>query len=235
MPQRDGDDVMALSASAYVVLPPGELAEDPSQQSGERRDSPEAPAPAMVSIPNAGNNSLISPLRISSPSSFSDCQDGSVALKAAAYMTAVRPCSLLQAEAREDAVVFFLQHQAGHGLVRLSGPECRARTAVRIARKGNPIRFPIAKTNTVRENWSETYDWLLAPDLDTYYAVVVSDAQLARRIANHMDELPVRCSVAIRPGFDGDELRDWLAEFAMITARSANSVDWRALRVNDVL
>ncbi|MGI9238263.1 MAG: hypothetical protein ACR2QZ_12755, partial [Woeseiaceae bacterium] len=134
-----------------------------------------------------------------------------------------------------DSIVFFLQHQANHGLVRLSDRECRDRTTVRIARKGESIRFPIAKTTTVGRNWSETHDWLLEPDLDTYYVVVVSDAQFARRIANHLDALPLRCSTPIRPGYEGVELREWLADFAMITARSSGSVDWRALRVNDVL
>jgi hypothetical protein len=97
------------------------------------------------------------------------------------------------------------------------------------------LSFPIVKTNTAKQNWSETYDWLLEPDLDTYYAVVVTDARLARRVANHMDDLPLRCSAAIRPGLEDEELREWLSDFAMITARASKHVDWRAVRVKDVL
>ena len=238
-PRSEEDDVTALSASAYIVLPetmPERLAETkPAPRPVERHESAPPELPAVVSIPNAGKNPLISPLQLASPSSLSDCQDGSIAIREATYMSGVRPCTLLQTRAQADAIVFFLQHQANHGMVRLSGRECRARTSVRIARKGQSIRFPIAKTSTTRQNWSETHDWSLEPDLDTYYAVVISDAQLARRIANHMDELPLRCSASIRPGFEGDQLREWLADFAMITARSAQSVDWRALAVNDVL
>lgn len=233
-PQNEDDDVTALSASAYIVLPETSLAKVAPQPSKAKESIP-APSPSMVSIPNAGKSPMISPLRLASPGSFSDCQDGSVVIREASYMSGMRPCSLLQTEAQTDAIVFFLQHQANHGLVRLSGPACRSRTAVRIARKGDSIRFPIAKTSTASRDWSETHDWSLEPDLDTYYAVVISNAEVARRIANHLDELPLRCSASIRPGFEGDELREWLADFAMITARSSQDVDWRALRVKNVL
>ena len=97
------------------------------------------------------------------------------------------------------------------------------------------MSFPIASTTTSSRNWRETYEWQIAPELDTYYAVVVTDAGVARRIANHIDDLPMRCSKAVRPGLEDDALRAWLADFAMLTARSAEHVDWRALQVKDVL
>jgi hypothetical protein len=238
-PLSEDDGVSALSASAYIVLPETALAQTSpvpaARPSDLQNESLPAMAPAHVSIPNAGKSPLISPLRLAAPASFSDCQDGSIVLRDAGYMSGVRPCSLLLAEAQADSIVFFLQHQANHGLVRLSGTECRTRTTARIVRKGESLRFPIAKTSTGRQNWNETHDWMLEPALDTYYAVVISDARIARRVANHMDELPLRCSASIRPGFEGDELQGWLADFAMITARSANNVDWRGLRVKDIL
>lgn len=234
-PQSANDDVAALSASAYIVLPQAtSVSRAPRPQSESTGSSAPSPPP-LVSIPNAGTNPLISPLRLTPPASFSECRNGSVAIREASYMAGIRPCSLLKTEARADSIVFFLQHQSNHGLVRLSGPECRARTAARIAKKGESIRFPIAKTNTAGQDWSEIHDWLLHPEFDTYYALVTSDAQLARRIANHIDELPLRCSSSVRPGFKDNVLREWLSDLAMITARSASDVDWRAVRVNDVL
>ncbi|MGB5257155.1 MAG: hypothetical protein WBN07_03965 [Woeseiaceae bacterium] len=234
-PQGTGDDVAALSASAYVVLPEATPTSERPPPLLAGSDSAAAVVPALVSIPNAGSNPLISPLRLAPPASFSECRDGSVAIREASYMSGIRPCSLLKTEARADSIVFFLQHQSSHGLVRLAGPECRDRTTVRVARKGESIRFPITKTSTASQDWSEVDDWLLEPGLDTYYAVVTSDARLARRLANHIDELPLRCSTSIRPGFKDGELREWLSDFAMITARAADNVDWRAVRVNDVL
>jgi len=131
--------------------------------------------------------------------------------------------------------VFFLEHQANHGLVRLADTECRNRTSARIARSGQALRFPIARTTTSSRNWSETFEWDLAPDLDTYYAVVVTDAKVARRIANHMDKLPMRCSEALRPGLEDGDLRRWLNGFAMLTADASEHIDWRAIEVRNVL
>lgn len=142
---------------------------------------------------------------------------------------------MLQTEARVDSIVFFLEHQANHGLVRLSDSDCRDRTAARVARSGEPLRFPIARTTTSSRDWSETYEWDLAPDLDTYYAVVVTDATVARRMANHMDRLPMRCTDALRPGLEDNELQAWLNDFAMLTAHAAQHVDWRAIEVRNVL
>ena len=52
---------------------------------------------------------------------------------------------MLQTEARVDSIVFFLEHQANHGLVRLADADCRDRTSARIARSGEALRFPIAR------------------------------------------------------------------------------------------
>lgn len=234
-PQSEDDDVTALSASAYIVLPDAQFVAKSNPKPDKTTVQSVAVTPAVVSIPNAGKNALISPLQLISPNSLADCRGGGVAIREASYMSGVRPCSLLQTKAQADSIVFFLEHQANHGLVRLAGPECRDRTRARIARSGESLSFPIAKTTTARQNWSETYDWLLDPDLDTYYAVVVTDAELARRVANHMDGLPLRCSASIRPGLEDEELREWLSDFAMITARSSRFVDWRAVKVKDVL
>jgi hypothetical protein len=131
--------------------------------------------------------------------------------------------------------VFFLQHQANHGLVRLADAECRKRTAARIVRSGEAVRFPIARTNSRSRDLAEALEWELAPDLDRYYAVVATDARVARKIANHMDRLPVRCTDSLRPGFEDKQLQDWLEELASVTAAHARQVDWRAIEVRNVL
>lgn len=222
-PSRETEEIAALSASAYVVLP--ESMERPARRSASPAVVARAEAkpviPPPISIPNAGNDSLISTLQITAPLSRSDC--------------GMHSCSILQTQARVDSIVFFLEHQANHGLVRLADAECRNRTSARIARSGQALRFPIARTTTSSRNWSETFEWDLAPDLDTYYAVVVTDAKVARRIANHMDKLPMRCSEALRPGLEDGDLRSWLNGFAMLTADAAEHIDWRAIEVRNVL
>lgn len=222
-PSRDTEEIAALSASAYIVLPA--RASTPARSKTEPPvvavSETRAPAPPPVSIPNAGKDSLLSPLTITAPRTVRDCGIGA--------------CSLLQTRASVDSIVFFLEHQANHGLVRLADAECRNRTSARIAKSGEAVRFPIARTTTKSRNWAETYDWDLAPDLDTYYAVVVTDAKLARRIANHMDKLPMRCSEALRPGLVDQSLQEWLNDFAMLTARGSDQIDWRAIEVRNVL
>lgn len=174
--------------------------------------------PASISIPNAGKDALISPLRIDSPTSITECRV---------------PCSLLSTSARVDSLVFFLHYQVDQGLLRLSGHGCRQRTQVTIARRGEVLRFAIARVTAERRNSSETYEWLFEPELNTYYAVAVTDAQVARRIANHMDNLPLRCLSSTQPGLQGNTLREWLSDFAIIAARSSQFLDWRAIRVHE--
>ena len=218
-PSHDTEEIAALSASAYIVLPGS--SEPPVRPPVVTTAATERRAPPPVSIPNSGKDALIGPLKITAPRTRSDCGMG--------------VCSMLQTEARVDSIVFFLEHQANHGLVRLSDSDCRDRTAARVARSGEPLRFPIARTTTSSRDWSETFEWDLAPDLDTYYAVVVTDATVARRMANHMDRLPMRCTDALRPGLEDNELQAWLNDFAMLTAHAAQHVDWRAIEVRNVL
>jgi len=224
-PSRETEEIAALSASAYVVLPASmdapamRATRPPAVAVATSATKPMRPPP--VSIPNAGKNPLISALQITAPASRADC--------------GMQLCSILQTEARVDSIVFFLEHQANHGLVRLADAECRNRTSAKIARSGEALRFPIARTSTSSRNWTETFEWDLAPDLDTYYAVVVTDAKVARRIANHMDRLPVRCSDALRPGLEDADLQSWLTGFAMLTANAAEHIDWRAVEVRNVL
>ena len=225
-PSRETEEIAALSASAYIVLPEASttspvVAGRPQDTKPPVTPTQNQPVPPPISIPNAGKDALISPLQIGRPVSTSDCGFGT--------------CSILETKARVDSIVFFLEHQANHGLVRLADAECRTRTSARIARGGEAIRMPIARTSTDKRNWNEAYEWSISPDLDTYYAVVVTDAKLARRIANHMDRLPLRCNDALRPGLEESQLRDWLNGFATIAARDARHIDWRALEVRNVL
>lgn len=222
-PGPGSDELAALSVSTYVVLPdakpPPAIVDRPPrhQEPAAQRIAYERPHP--ITIPNAGKDGLIGPLQIIAPRSTSDC---------------IWPCSMLQTQANTDAIVFFLEHQANHGLVRLSGEDCRKRTVARIARTGDTLNFPIAKTTTDRNNWTETYEWDVNNDADTFFAVVATDADVARQLANHIDGLPLRCSTSLRPGLKDAALTKWLTELASITARSAEHIDWRAIQVRDI-
>ena len=171
---------------------------------------------APVIAMHVAENGLIGPLQISAPISGAAC---------------LRPCSMLQTRTNADAIVFFLEHQANHGLVRLSGESCSKRTAARIARNGDILNIPIARTTTDRNNWMETDDWDIDTTTDTFFAVAATDDIVARRLANHINRLPTRCSKSMRPGLKDSALKNWLDEFASITSRSPQHIDWRAIRV----
>lgn len=224
-PDSDNSDLTALSVSAYVVIPGTRSSSIPQVAVVEREVAKPAASPVRferapaISIPNAGKDGLISPLTITSPAAGTDC---------------FWPCSLLRTRANTDAIVFFLEHQANHGLVRLAGENCRKRTAARVARNGEVLSFPIAKTTTLSSNWNETYEWEMAASTDTFYAVVVTNSDVARQLANHIDSLPIRCSTSMRPGLKNNELKTWLTKFATITAKSSQHIDWRAIEVRDI-
>ena len=134
-----------------------------------------------------------------------------------------------------DAVVFFIQHQPHFGLVRLDNGVCRERTMARVVRAGDPFRFPLGYAHSQNSETIETSKWYLTPLRNTYYAIAISDERAARRVANHLDQLPIRCGASIRPGLTGQSLHIWLDEFSILAASAAQFIDWRAIEVKDVL
>ena len=214
-------DPAPLSASAYVVLPEAQTTEPAIAMDARPAAAVRPSVTPPIMIPNAGRDALLGPLRIATPQSLADCSG---------YR-----CSVLQADALGDAVIFFLEHQAQQGLVRLGSHACRARTTARIARLGETIAFPVAWTSSGPGDAREVLEWQREPARDTYYAVAVRDARVARQIANHIDTLPLRCGNALRAGLDDAALERWLDEFAMLAARAADQIDWRAIEVEHVL
>lgn len=210
-----------LSASAYVVLPEAHSAETVVAKGTPPVVAVQSKSPPPIMIPNAGRDALLGPLRVTAPQSLTDCSGFR--------------CSVLQTDALGDAVIFFLEHQSSHGLVRLGNHECRTRTTARIARLGETIAFPVARTSVAPGDSREILEWRREPSRDTYYAVAVRSARLARQVANHFDRLPLRCGNAMRPGLEDEALDRWLDEFAMLAAHAADQIDWRAIEVEHVL
>ena len=234
-PASPDSGLASLSVSAYVVLPDDGGGADPGHTPNRVADvRPAATSPgAFVSVPTTGDDPLLGPLRVHTPRSLSECRAGLRIMPTSMHWRDDQRCSLLSTTAHSDAIVFVLEHQPQLGLVRLGDAECRNRTTARVVRSGEPLRFPIARFGSLEARHTE--EWRRAPDADTYYAVAVTDARAARRIANHMDRLPVRCGSSLRPGLQGDAMRRWLDDFAALAARAIVAVDWRAIELKDVL
>ena len=244
-PTDPADELSTLSTSAYVLLPGYRLAEESAT---EHRAPPDLPrtdskprptstlARASITIPNAGHDALLGPLRILESDSSAACDTMvGAAMQRTTYYSSRRSCSLLSADTHRDAIIFVLEHQANYGLVRLGGPACRERISPHVVTRGQPMRYPIPFASIGNSHTRETLEWLVSPGEDTYYAFAVSDTRAARQFANHFDELPMRCSGTLRPGLENNALHRWLDEFAMLAARHARHVDWRAIEVKDVL
>lgn len=134
-----------------------------------------------------------------------------------------------------DVVVYFLEHNARDGLLRSGDRQCRDRARAHIVRSGEVLDFPIFTPSRQTTRVEVVTEWQAMPLHDTYYAIAVTDEGLARRIANHIDYLPMRCGGMARKGLTGIELEEWLDELAVIAADSAHAFDWRAVEVKEVL
>lgn len=242
-PTGDNTELGTLSASAYVLAPNTRLAGSttapvPEQENPEAIRNVRVPVQRRitVSIPNAGRDALLGPLSISAPTSPDACEpDTRNVVHSSTYWSRGRQCSFLSANTNSDAIVFVIEHQPQLGLVRVSDRDCRDRTLARIVRAGQTLRIPIAYSQAGTGQSRQTVDWFVTPGSDTYYAIAISDAKAARRLANHIDRLPMRCGRNSRPGLTGRPLRNWLDDFAMLAANASGHIDWRAIEIQDVL
>jgi len=144
------------------------------------------------------------------------------------------PCYALQAQTEQDAVILFLHHQPNHGLVRLADKNCSARSDVRIARRGQPLLFPLMMEANSLPTWLPGNDWTINASADTYYAVASSNTKAARALARHFERLPKRCGYSMRPGLEGAELRRWFGELEKIASNWRSEIDWQSIRVRNV-
>jgi hypothetical protein len=143
-------------------------------------------------------------------------------------------CFAMQVKTSKDAVVFFLNHQRNHGLVRLAGRDCAARTAARIARADEILNQPLPLHALLHNATTAAASWTLNPGVDTYYAIAVSDSKVARVVSHHLQKLPQRCTDALRFGLKGEPLEAWLAELSSALVEWQAHVDWQAVQVRNV-
>jgi hypothetical protein len=143
-------------------------------------------------------------------------------------------CVAMQVRTSADAVVFFLNHQKSHGLVRLSGAECGRRGNARVARANQVLTHSLPVTSPAPDAVSLAKGWSLEPEADTYYAIAVSNSEAAHIVSRHIQQLPQRCTAAVRFGLNGDRLEDWMRELVEKTDPWRAFVDWQAIQVRNV-
>ena len=245
-PTEPSSDLPPVSASAYIHLPGLYASQrrqglhntneriEPIQSQPPPRFASNAPSPVTQS-----DADVLSSIRIVELRSAQACSAGSVSFqrqiqRGSSLQDWFDDCFALQVRTKEDAVVFFLNHQVNNGLVRLSGRDCSQRTDARIARANEPLEYALPLLSLTENALSNTSDWPVNPDADIYYAIAVSDDKAARALSSQLDQLPRRCSISVRPGLEGIQLENWMTEFAAAIDRWQPHVDWQAIRVRNV-
>ena len=248
-PTEPSSDLPPVSASAYIHLPglyASQRRENASHKQeymnykSERGASEQAPyIPGIPSLVTESDADVLSSIRIVELRSAQTCSRGSVSFqrqiqRGSSLQDWFDDCFALQVRTKEDAVVFFLNHQVNNGLVRLSGRDCSQRTDARIARANEPLEYALPLLSLTENALSNTSDWPVNPDADVYYAIAVSDDKAARALSSQLDRLPRRCSISVYPGLEGIQLENWMTEFAATIDRWQPHVDWQAIRVRNV-
>lgn len=140
----------------------------------------------------------------------------------------------MQVRTKQDAVLFFLNHQQRYGLVRLSDGECRTRPDARVLRGDTTLNRPLPISAVNPDATSSAAGWSLEPAGDRYYAIAVTDSTAAHVLARHIQKLPQRCTQAARFGLRDAALEDWLSAFADIVREQREHIDWQAIQVRNV-
>lgn len=232
-PTDVSSELPAVSASAYVHLP-GLHA---GQKNQSIRPQPSATLPA--SLVAQSDADVLSSIRLVELRSARACSSGSVSFQRQIESGSrledwLDDCFALQVRTKEDAVVFFLNHQLNNGLVRLSSWDCRQKTEARIARANKTLDYALPLLSLTHDALSPATGWRLDPDADIYYAIAVSDSEAARALSRQLDQLPRRCTISVHPGLEGVRLENWLVEFAAAVDQWQPHVDWQAIRVKNV-
>lgn len=216
-----------VSTSAYVRLPDSTLPPVVAAM----------PEPRPVSGGTQAG-SLLEPIRIIEPRQRRACfRVGASAwrydLVTADYTVRRGECFLLQTRAARDSLLFLLNYQVLHGLVRLSGAGCSASAPMIRLHAGERLQFPDAGDGRPSASM-----WQGQQGLESFYALAIGNhdinSEVARQFASLLDRVPTRCTLSATAGLDGDDLRDWLDAFGRLVDRWQDDVDWQAVRISHV-
>ncbi len=227
-PTGKADGLGAISASSYIRMP-GSLDTSAGKRVAVRERTPHRAG--TVDLPHA-ERPLLGTLRLRPAATTSRCP-GTV-LRGARYGSGNSGCSLLETTAATDAVVFLVAQRPSLGLVRIDDGACRRRV--------QPMLLPERQTLSVAVPWvpddgariRDVAAWPLEPSGEVYFAIAVADGALARRVANHVDRLPLRCDAGTHRGIRDAALRSWLAGLDGLFAEADGRLDWRAIELSQV-
>jgi hypothetical protein len=192
-----------------------------------------APVDAISNLPTLTANAYVS-FEPAEPDPLESLLSSQSVLTTARLIDSDGTGVAMQVDMKRDAVVFFLNHQKHHGLVRLADRDCRSHPQARVLRADETLSKALPVSNVEPDAAAATGGWTLTPQADTYYAVAVSDSETAHLLARHIQKLPQRCTTAVRFGLRDEALEQWLTQFARIVGEWPEHVDWQAVQVRNV-
>ena len=192
-----------------------------------------SPVDAVSDLPTLTANAYVS-FEPPAPDPLASLSNSQSVLTSASLVDSGGKGVTMQVRMKRDAVVFFLNHQKQHGLVRLADRDCRARPEARVLRANETLSKALPVSSVEPDAALATTGWTLTPEADTYYAVAVSDSETAHLLARHIQKLPQRCTAALRFGLRDEALERWLARFANLVDKHPQDVDWQAVQVRNV-
>jgi hypothetical protein len=240
------DQTAALVRSNLAALASIQFTDDPARANAVMRGEAHlvdtgleqywatiAPIATVSDLPTLTANAYVS-FEPVEPSPLESLLSSQSVLTTASLVRSAGQGVAMQVGMKRDAVVFFLNHQKHHGLVRLAGQDCRSQPDARVLRADERLSRPLPVSNIEPDAASGTAGWTLTPEGDTYYAVAVSDSETAHLLARHIRRLPQRCTSAVRFGLRDEALEQWLTRFAGIVAKRPEHVDWQAIQVRNI-
>lgn len=240
----DGDDELAaLVASNLSAYHPLQFTTQKAQANAVLSGNAHVVAPELqqywVTIAPLATDSLLPSLSASAYLESAGAGDLSLvrpdaAIVASAQLVSTDRHVAMRVTTTADAVVFFLNHQVKHGLVRLSDADCRTRSNARVTRARQPLTQALPLSSLMPDAASVPATWSQDPDGDTYLAIAVADSEAAFVLSKHLQKLPQRCTAAARFGLDGAELEAWMREFIARVDDWKPYVDWQAIQVRNV-
>ena len=109
-----------------------------------------------------------------------------------------------------------------------------SRPRAHVLRANESLRQPLPISSVMPDAASITTAWEESPGADTYVAIAISNSKAARLVARHLQQLPQRCTAAVRFGLSGDALDTWMQELASLASRWPGDIDWQAVQVRNV-
>lgn len=213
---REGAQLPALDTDAYVQLDRVAVAHAPTRDYQN------------IDAVQGSRADLISPLRIAGAQGTRCSEHGSSRERpprsTRASTKELHDCVSVELDVYRRASVFLLHHPIDARSVELLPADCElgGGRAYRFSGPGT-LRLPAPGPRAAESRGGS--------DLETFYALAVSDAQAAQKVEAHLNQLPANCMDWPRHSMSPREREAWLTELDVLVRGLGTRADWQAIRI----